>query len=267
MKRQLVVALCALLAFGTLFAAPASAQSGDVRLETEIPVDLSEESVSLGLANLAPNDRITRLYRAALGREPDLAGHSYWVGEINAGVPLIFLTRELMLSEEAQAKSTGDSIRDAYLWALGREPEPEGHAYWSAMDHALAVLHISDSAEHRLVTGLEVIEDHYEVVAAPPAPAAPAGWVDAGHGVYVPPVLIAIRKCESNHSYTAANPRSSARGAYQFLMSSWAAYGHAQRYGVREAHHATPAQQDEAAVITWQRDGTRPWNASRSCWG
>jgi len=99
------------------------------------------------------------------------------------------------------------------------------------------------------------------------APANPDGYVDAGHGVFVPAVLLEIRRCESTNNYQAANPRSTARGAYQFLRSSWAAYGHADRYGVSEAHNATNAQQDEAALITWQRDGTRPWNASRSCWG
>lgn len=97
--------------------------------------------------------------------------------------------------------------------------------------------------------------------------AAGNGFVDAGHGVMVPPVLIQIRYCESRHNYTAANPYSSARGAYQFLTGSWSAYGHKARYGVSQAHLATPAQQDEAALITWQRDGTRPWNASRHCWG
>lgn len=102
---------------------------------------------------------------------------------------------------------------------------------------------------------------------APPPPAHPDGWVDAGHGVFVPPVLLQIRYCESRDNYTAANPASSARGAYQFLRSSWAAYGHADRYGVSEAHLASPAQQDEAALLTWERDGTRPWNASRHCWG
>jgi hypothetical protein len=99
-----------------------------------------------------------------------------------------------------------------------------------------------------------------------PVAGAPEGWVDAGHGVFVPPVLLAIRFCESTDNYTAANPHSSARGAYQFLTSSWAAYGHKDRYGVTRAHQATPAQQDEAAVITWERDGTRPWNASKHCW-
>lgn len=97
--------------------------------------------------------------------------------------------------------------------------------------------------------------------------AHPEGWVDAGHGVFVPPVLLQIRFCESTDNYQAANPSSSARGAYQFLTGSWAAYGHADRYGVSQAHLASNAQQDEAALLTWQRDGTRPWNASKHCWG
>lgn len=79
-------------------------------------------------------------------------------------------------------------------------------------------------------------------------------------------MLLRIRFCESTDNYQAANPSSSARGAYQFLTGSWAGYGHADRYGVSQAHLATNAQQDEAALITWQRDGTRPWNASKSCW-
>lgn len=102
---------------------------------------------------------------------------------------------------------------------------------------------------------------------AAPTTAAGNGFVNAGHGVYVPPILLEIRRCESGGNYQAANPYSSARGAYQFLTGSWAAYGHAARYGVSQAHLATNAQQDEAALITWQRDGTRPWNASRHCWG
>lgn len=102
--------------------------------------------------------------------------------------------------------------------------------------------------------------------AAPATTAGESGWVDAGHGVLVPPVLLAIRYCESRDNYQAANPSSSARGAYQFLTGSWAAYGHADRYGVSQAHLATNVQQDEAALLTWQRDGTRPWNASKSCW-
>jgi hypothetical protein len=93
-----------------------------------------------------------------------------------------------------------------------------------------------------------------------------AEWVDAGHGVAVPDVLLRIRFCESTNYYQAAHRVSSARGAYQFLTKSWNWYGHAARYGVASADQATPAQQDEAAVLTLRRSGTRPWAASRHCW-
>lgn len=92
-------------------------------------------------------------------------------------------------------------------------------------------------------------------------------WVDAGNGVVVPDVLLRIRYCESTNNYKAAHTVSSARGAYQFLTKSWGWYGHAARYGVASADQAAPAQQDEAAVLTLRRDGTRPWLASWSCWG
>lgn len=100
----------------------------------------------------------------------------------------------------------------------------------------------------------------------PPTP-PPPGFADGGHGVHVPIVMLVVRCCESRNNYSAANSVSSARGAYQFLTGSWAAYGHKARYGVSQAHLASPAQQDEAARITWERDGTRPWNASKNCWG
>lgn len=92
------------------------------------------------------------------------------------------------------------------------------------------------------------------------------GWVDSGNGVLMPPVMLKVRKCESHDNYKAVNSSSGAGGAYQFLASSWRSYGYAAKYGVARAELATPAQQDEAAVATWQRSGTSPWAASRSCW-
>jgi|GEM_PF-6282459 len=96
----------------------------------------------------------------------------------------------------------------------------------------------------------------------PVAPAAPPGWADAGHGVNVPIVMLVIRCCESLNNYTVQNGVSTASGAYQFLNGTWA-----NQFGVSRAMYATPAQQDQAAVKEWQRNGTRPWNASKNCWG
>lgn len=91
-------------------------------------------------------------------------------------------------------------------------------------------------------------------------------WVDSGNGVMVPDLLLRIRFCESTNNYKAANRSSSARGAYQFLNKSWDWYGHAATTGVSQAHLATPAQQDQAALATLKAQGTAPWAESRSCW-
>lgn len=78
----------------------------------------------------------------------------------------------------------------------------------------------------------------------------------------MPAILIKIRGCESGHNYTAQNKSSTASGAYQFLRSTWTNYK-----GYVNAKDAPPNIQDERAIIEYQRNGTRPWNPSRSCWG
>lgn len=251
--RRMTSSLCAavILAVSLLaFPSPAAAESRPPRYEAQLLDD-------------AHLHQAERLYRATLGRDPDPAGAQYWAALLADGYSPHRIAAGFLGSEEYRLRSSGDHIVDAYVGALGRQPDPAGYQYWSQFEDPTAVVvAISDSPEHQSITG----------TLPPPARELreldhPAHWVDAGHGVFVPPILLEIRWCESRDDYTAANPRSSARGAYQFLRGSWAAYGHAARYGVSTADQATPAQQDEAAVITWQQSGTRPWNASRHCWG
>lgn len=223
-------------------------------------------------ATEAHDDQIVRLYVTALGRQPDAQGLAYWSDRREAGESLTDLAREMISLPEAQAVSSGDFVVDAYRNVLGRDPEASGYAHWISFDDpAVAVAQIADSAEAQVLTNTSPPPiPLVDVSPAPQQEAAtniPAGWVDSGNGVFLPPILLEIRHCESTDNYTAANRRSSARGAYQFLSSSWAWYGHAERYGVSSADQATPAQQDEAALMTWQLDGTRPWYASRHCWG
>lgn len=80
-----------------------------------------------------------------------------------------------------------------------------------------------------------------------------------------PPVLERIKQCESGGNYRAVNPRSGASGAYQFLDGTWRALP--QSRGYRKAMYAPPGRQDRAAQTLYARQGTRPWNASRACWG
>lgn len=77
--------------------------------------------------------------------------------------------------------------------------------------------------------------------------------------------LDAIAKCESGGNPQAQNSGSTASGLYQFLDSSWRAYGGA-KYGPR-AKDASPAQQTEIAHAAVARSGLTPWKASQHCWG
>lgn len=91
-------------------------------------------------------------------------------------------------------------------------------------------------------------------------------------GTSVPSLLVRIRGCESHHNYTAQNKRSSASGAYQVIKGTWKswsrAYGsdvNAARYA--QAKHAPPHIQDLVATRAFKAQGSRPWAASRRCWG
>jgi resuscitation-promoting factor RpfA len=71
--------------------------------------------------------------------------------------------------------------------------------------------------------------------------------------------------CESGGRPTATNPSSTASGLFQFLDTSWRAYG-GGKYAAR-AKDATPAQQYEIANHAYAMSGLNPWAASRGCWG
>src|SRR5690606_25428666 len=74
-----------------------------------------------------------------------------------------------------------------------------------------------------------------------------------------------IIKCESGGNPKAQNPHSTASGLFQFIDGTWRAYG-GTKYSKR-AKDATVEQQYEIANKAFAREGYRPWNASKSCWG
>ena len=109
------------------------------------------------------------------------------------------------------------------------------------------------------------------LLVASPAEASRSEVLTPKPRVTIPPTLRKIRWCESRDNYRAQNRRSSASGAYQILRGTWAswskAYGRdvgATRY--RRAKDAPPYVQDVVAVRAFQKQGTRPWAASRRCW-
>ncbi len=79
---------------------------------------------------------ITRLYLAVFEREPDPAGHRYWVDRYVNGVALSTVAEEFMASDEWRRK-VGD-VDDAtfvsllYTNVLDRRPDAAGHRYWVA---------------------------------------------------------------------------------------------------------------------------------------
>lgn len=80
----------------------------------------------------------------------------------------------------------------------------------------------------------------------------------------LPGVFDAIIKCESGGNPKAKNPRSSASGLFQFIDSTWRAYGGLEF--APTAAQATVAEQYIVAERAYASEGTRPWNASRGCW-
>ncbi len=212
--------------------------------------------------------QIHRLYWVSLGRMGDPSGVRHWTQELIDGMSLKDIALRMVQSPEGRSKAPAGSSfsRNSYIWALGREPGPVAAVAWKGVPEMIVLVAVANSPEHRARFAARP-QPAPVATDLTPTPAHPAGWVDAGHGVYVPAIMIEIRRCESGGNYQAVNRSSGASGAYQFLRSSWAAYGHNTRFGTSTGAAATPAQQDEAAVITYERSGTRPWLASRHCWG
>lgn len=74
-----------------------------------------------------------------------------------------------------------------------------------------------------------------------------------------------IRHQESRTQPWAVNPTSGDGGLYQFAVGTWLANGGGQYASA--AQEATPAQQDQVAVNTYNADGFQPWTGDTSCWG
>jgi hypothetical protein len=94
---------------------------------------------------------------------------------------------------------------------------------------------------------------------------APATTASAASGGSAPSgILSCIANAESTNNPAAVNSSTGAGGLYQFLPSSWAAYGGTQFAPV--AQDATVAQQTQIAEAALAQSGTAPW-AGDSCVG
>ena len=87
------------------------------------------------------------------------------------------------------------------------------------------------------------------------------------NGLLLPPILVAIRSCESGggihgrYNYHAENPSSTASGAFQFLDSTWN-----NHRGYTRAKYAPRRVQDRKALLTYKANGTTPRASSSPCW-
>lgn len=76
---------------------------------------------------------VSRVYQNVLGRSPDNAGYTYWLGQLNAG-----MTRgQVMTSFSESAENQGATansllITMSYVGMLRRSPEAAGYTWWLA---------------------------------------------------------------------------------------------------------------------------------------
>jgi hypothetical protein len=82
----------------------------------------------------AVGEHTGRLYRTLFGRPTDMAGLSYWVRERRAGLSGEQVAYWMTQSDEYRAiyagMDDGQFVHAIYRNLLGREADPEGHAYW-----------------------------------------------------------------------------------------------------------------------------------------
>jgi hypothetical protein len=121
------------------------AASGLVRLE--MPGDGALTTIQ---------QQVYRLYRAAFGRVPDLAGYAWWLGW-GRGIAEMAATF-VGTAEFATLYATSDRptlIRCMYRNILGREPEPTGLQYWigrTDLDTAGLLLNFVFAPENQIWT-------------------------------------------------------------------------------------------------------------------
>lgn len=105
---------------------------------------------------------VARLYMAAFGRQPDPAGHAYWVERASDGASLPAIAYEFIVGAEfAQRYGELDNagfVDQLYPNVMGRTGDPDGVAYWnrlldSGVERVAVTLAFSESAEFRAITG------------------------------------------------------------------------------------------------------------------
>ena len=210
---------------------------------------------------------ISEFYVGILNREPDPNGLDFWVSQIDSqGYERI--ANHMLRSPEAQRNYP--TVESVYMRILDRPVGDTGFEYWSTKPILEVVLGVTFSEEN---LGCKIQTFSF-----------PAGYADAGNGVFLPEVLLRIAGCESGSGpnsvgdYAARNPRSTASGRWQMIGSTArAAARSANRpdliaYGDNVAASWSPRDQDLMAlewynILNGDVGSSAGWKASQHCWG
>ncbi len=129
-----------------------------VNVAADARLRFADTSLALDLDGKA--GQAYRVYRAAFGRTPDLAGLSYWMQAMDSGYSLAAVASEFVNSGEFKtlygaAPSNAEIVDRLYLNVLRRQGEAGGVAYWlNVLNQNLAtraevLAAFSESAENK----------------------------------------------------------------------------------------------------------------------
>ncbi len=121
-------------------------------------VRFDDTSVGLDIDGVA--GKAYRLYKAAFGRAPDIAGLSFWIKAMDAGAAFEAVANGFSQSAESRSlygekPTNAEMVARLYLNVLGREGDAAGIAYWvDALDknrvsQTQVLADFSESAENK----------------------------------------------------------------------------------------------------------------------
>lgn len=106
--------------------------------------------------------QVYRLYQAALNREPDIEGVSFWINHADRGLGLqelasYFIQSDEFISAYGRSPSNEEYVDLLYWNVLRREPDQGGYDYWTdRMDDGLTyedmLIEFSESVENKALT-------------------------------------------------------------------------------------------------------------------
>ncbi len=215
---------------------------------------------------------ISNIYAGALGRNPDEAGLAYWK-QIAHVHDIKIVMHSILNSSEYQSNMT--EVSQWYARILDRIPSETESSYWINVNRVDALYGIATSPE-TLGCLIQVVQYDGTPI--------PSGWVDLGHGVYMPSYMTRVRGCESGGgpnnpgNYSARNNSSTASGGWQFIQSTARAMAELAgrpdliAYGDNVAGSWSPRDQDIIALtllkyVNFDPGHTWAWKASKHCWG